>query len=100
MERNNVPDMPKIHESKIFKIVKNTLDNYYKYDVDKNLPYLHRWCNTTSIRYKDTCDWEKKLDDANSDNSYSNKIYFVKNDKIPRDKEKTPINVFLDNYGY
>ena len=39
-----------------------------KYD---NMTNLHRWCNTTSPKYKNTCDWEKKLDNAGRDNCYS-----------------------------
>ena len=44
--------------------------NFNKYDVDANLPYLHRWCNSVSQRYRNTCNWEKKLDNANRDNCY------------------------------
>lgn len=44
--------------------------NFNKYDVDANLPNLHRWCNGVSQRYRNTCNWEKKLDNANRDNCY------------------------------
>lgn len=30
---------------------------------------LHRWCHKHSEKYKDTCNWETKLDYANKDNS-------------------------------
>ena len=43
-------------------------------DVDKDLPNLHRWCNTTSNRYKNICNWEKKLDNAQNDNCYTSYI--------------------------
>ena len=39
-----------------------------------NLTDLHRWCNTTSPKYKHTCDWEKKIDFAGRDNCYSSVI--------------------------
>ncbi len=44
--------------------------NFNKYDVDADLPDLHRWCNSVSQRYRNTCNWEKKLDNANRDNCY------------------------------
>ena len=42
------------------------------FDSYNNLPKLHRWCNTTSPIYKDSCNLEKKIDNANRDNCYSN----------------------------
>lgn len=42
------------------------------FDSYQTLPKLHRWCNTTSPIYKDKCDWEKKIDNANRDNCYTN----------------------------
>ena len=55
---------------------KNYIKNITKYfmDVDKDLPNLHRWRNTTSNRYKNICNWEKKLDNAQNDNCYTNYI--------------------------
>lgn len=55
---------------------KSYIKNITKYfiDVDKDLPNLHRWCNTTSNRYKNICNWEKKLDNAQNDNCYTNYI--------------------------
>lgn len=49
--------------------IKNITKNFI--DVDKDLPNLHRWCNTTSSRYKNICNWEKKLDNAQNDNCYT-----------------------------
>ena len=37
-----------------------------------NATLLHRWCNTTSPVYKNTCNWEKKLEIAQLDNCYTN----------------------------
>jgi hypothetical protein len=34
-----------------------------------NTTNLHRWCHNHSEKYKDTCNWETKLDYANKDNS-------------------------------
>ncbi len=45
-------------------------NNFNKYDVDANLPDLHRWCNRVSDIYRNTCNLEKKLDNANRDNCY------------------------------
>ena len=58
----------------------NTFPNNNKYfikfinyfDTYNSLPKLHRWCNTTSPIYKDSCNWEKKIDNANRDNCYTN----------------------------
>ena len=36
------------------------------------LPKLHRWCNKTSPIYKNICNLEKKIDNANRDNCYTN----------------------------
>jgi len=58
----------------------NTFPNNNKYFIKfidyfnnyNSLPKLHRWCNTTSPIYKDLCNWEKKIDNANRDNCYTN----------------------------
>jgi hypothetical protein len=58
----------------------NTFPNNNKYFIKfidyfnnyNSLPKLHRWCNTTSPIYKDSCNWEKKIDNANRDNCYTN----------------------------
>ena len=52
-------------------MVKKTINNIINRDIDGHLPKLHRWCNNTSPRYKDTCDWEKKLEIASRDNCYT-----------------------------
>lgn len=54
------------------KLIKNKLNNLYNYDVDHKLPNLHRWCNHTSNRYKNSCNWEKKLENAVQDNCLGN----------------------------
>ena len=36
----------------------------------ENTTLLHRWCNTESPIYKNTCNWERKLDIAQLDNCY------------------------------
>ena len=54
------------------KLIKNKFNQIYNYDVDHQLPNLHRWCNNTSNRYKKTCDWEKKLENAVQDNCLGN----------------------------
>lgn len=50
----------------------NNLNNLYKYIFtnDYNLPKLHRWCVKTSNIYKKSCNWEKKNENANIDNSF------------------------------
>ena len=52
-------------------VVKRTIDNIVNRDIDGHLPKLHRWCNNTSPRYRDTCNWEKKLEIASRDNCYT-----------------------------
>lgn len=51
---------------KFYNIYKNLMKN------NENTTLLHRWCNTTSPVYKDTCNWEKKLEIAQHDNCYIN----------------------------
>jgi len=59
---------------------KTTFTNTNKYFINfinylnniDNVTKLHRWCNNTSPIYKYTCDWEKKNDNANRDNCYTN----------------------------
>ena len=58
------------NNNKLFAKISSKLNKLFedKYD---NMTNLHRWCNTTSPKYKKTCDWKKKLDNAGRDNSYS-----------------------------
>ena len=67
--KNVIVTLPK---SNLYKLIENSLksnmEKIFNYDVDKNLPNLHRWCNNTSNRYKNTCNWEKKLTLAGQDN--------------------------------
>ena len=58
------------NNNKLFAKISSNLNKLFedKYD---NMTNLHRWCNTTSPKYKNTCDWEKKLDNAGRDNCYS-----------------------------
>ena len=58
------------NNNKLFAKISSKLNKLFedKYD---NMTNLHRWCNTTSPKYKNTCDWEKKLDNAGRDNCYS-----------------------------
>lgn len=58
------------NNNKLFIRISSTIDKLFKNNYD-NLTDLHRWCNTTSPKYKDTCDWEKKLDNAGRDNCYT-----------------------------
>ena len=58
------------NNNKLFAKISSNLNKLFedKYD---NMTNLHRLCNTTSPKYKNTCDWEKKLDNAGRDNCYS-----------------------------
>ena len=49
--------------NKIIKLFQNNQDDFTK---------LHRWCTIISPIYKDTCNWEKKMDMAAKDNCYHN----------------------------
>jgi len=60
------------NNNKLFIKIQKSLEKVINIDTDKNLPNLHRWCNTASYRYKNSCDWEKKIDNANRDNCYTN----------------------------
>ena len=51
---------------KFYNIFKNIIKS------KENTTLLHRWCNTTSPVYKNTCNWERKLEIAQSDNCYTN----------------------------
>ena len=50
--------------NKFYKIT-NILNNI----LDEKTTDLHRWCHKKSDKYQKTCNWQKKLDDANKDNS-------------------------------
>tara|TARA_Y100000816_G_scaffold148324_1_gene105301 strand:+ start:565 stop:840 length:276 start_codon:yes stop_codon:yes gene_type:complete len=58
------------NNNKLFMKVSDSLNKLLKNDND-SMTKLHRWCNTTSPKYKDNCDWEKKLENANRDNCYT-----------------------------
>ena len=69
---NNFKLFNNYNSNKFILILKNKFNEIYNYDVDHRLPNLHRWCNNTSTRYKKTCDWEKKLENAVQDNCLGN----------------------------
>lgn len=57
------------------KIFRNFSDYIQKlFTSNENVTYLHRWCNTTSPIYKNTCDVEKKIEFAGKDNCFSNNL--------------------------
>ena len=58
------------NNNKLFAKISSRLNKLFedKYD---NMTNLDQWCNTTSPKYKNTCHWEKKLDNAGRDNYYS-----------------------------
>lgn len=45
------------------------LSSYINENYIDNTTQLHRWCHINSEKYKTICDWEKKSDNANKDNS-------------------------------
>lgn len=55
----------------LFTRISDKIDKFFDSNYN-NMTDLHRWCNTTSPKYKNTCNWEKKLDNAGRDNCYSN----------------------------
>lgn len=61
---------------KFYNVYKNLIKS------NENTTLLHRWCNTTSPVYKDTCNWEKKLEIAQLDNCYTNN--FLKNNFLKK----------------
>ena len=57
---------------------------------------LHRWCVATSDVYKNSCNWEHKVDAAMRDNTVDSKP-IPKTTKEKRD----PINAMLaDGFGF
>ena len=44
-------------------------ENYINENYIDNTTNLHRWCHKQSDKYRDSCNWETKLDNANRDNS-------------------------------
>ena len=64
------PDDTFPNNNKLFKKISMTIEKLFDTNYD-NMTSLHRWCNTTSPKYKNSCDWEKKLDNAGRDNCYS-----------------------------
>ena len=63
-----------IIENKLYKKINLSIQKLIEFDSNSHLPKLHRWCNTTSNRYKNICNWEKKLDNAQNDNCYTSFI--------------------------
>ena len=61
---------PNSNNNVIFTRINNYLEKIINYDTNKDLPKLHRWCNNTSPVYKDKCNWENKMTQANIDNSF------------------------------
>lgn len=45
------------------------LSNFVNINYIDNTTNLHRWCHKQSEKYKNKCNWEIKLDNANTDNS-------------------------------
>ena len=64
------PDDSFPNNNKLYARISMTIEKLFENNYD-NMTDLHRWCNTTSPKYKNTCDWEKKLDNAVRDNCYS-----------------------------
>lgn len=64
------PDDSFPNNNKLFVRISTTIEKLFENDYDK-MTDLHRWCNKTSPKYKDSCDWEKKLDNAGRDNCCS-----------------------------
>lgn len=63
----------KLSSQKI-NIINNIIKKYkflLKYEYN-NMTDLHRWCIITSPKYKNTCNWKKKLDNAGKDNCFTN----------------------------
>ena len=59
------------NNNKLFTKISMTIEKLFNIN-DKELTDLHRWCNTTSPKYKNICNWEKKIDLAGRDNCYTN----------------------------
>jgi len=45
---------------------------FKKFYTEQNLPKLHRWCTIVSPIYKNSCNWEKKMELAAKDNCFKN----------------------------
>ena len=45
------------------------LSNYINKNYIENPTNLHRWCHKECDKYRDSCDWKAKLDNANRDNT-------------------------------
>jgi len=45
------------------------LSSYINENYIDNTTNLHRWCHKQSEKYRNSCNWETKLDNANRDNS-------------------------------
>lgn len=69
----NTIDFPKTfpNNNKLFVQISMTIEKLFSNN-NQQLPDLHRWCNTTSPKYKYKCNWEKKIDNAGRDNCFTN----------------------------
>ena len=67
---NFKPDNSFPNNNKLFVNIRTSIEKLMNKNND-NMTSLHRWCINTSPKYKDTCNWEKKLDNAGRDNCYS-----------------------------
>ena len=65
-----IPDNTFPNNNKFVKNLFNSINRVFKTNYD-DMTNLHRWCNTTSPKYKYSCDWKKKLDNAGRDNCCS-----------------------------
>lgn len=68
---NNYKFPNKFPNDKILIKISMSIEKLFNNDYE-SMTKLHRWCNTTSPKYKNSCDWIKKLDNAGRDNCYSN----------------------------
>lgn len=59
------------NNNKLFTKISMTIEKLFNSN-NEQLTDLHRWCNTTSPKYKNICNWEKKIDLAGRDNCYTN----------------------------
>lgn len=70
----------------IIKLFSNNQDDFTK---------LHRWCTIVSPIYKDSCNWEKKMDMASKDNCYQNHNQKYK-EQVYVDPLTSNITIFRD----
>lgn len=63
--------------TKSFPIIKNFIK--FLSNNQDDFTKLHRWCTIVSPIYKNSCNWEKKMDMASMDNCYHNHNKISKN---------------------